>query len=424
VGLLFVDLDNFKTLNDALGHQTGDLLLQEVARRITGCLRDVDTVARLGGDEFVVLLEGLSEVSECAAAEAKSVAEKIRAAIGMTCVLDGRECFSTSSIGITVFWGHLEDADEVLQKAELAMYQAKAGGRNTIRFFAPALQAAVNARAALEEALRQAIRLNQFLLYYQPQVDRGTIVGFEALVRWNHPTRGILAPGEFILLAEETGLILPLGNWVLETACKQIATWADREQTAHITIAINISARQFRKPEFVEEVLAALDRTGANPNNLKLELTESMLVDDVEDVIVKMAALKAHGLKFSLDDFGTGYSSLSYLKRLPLDQLKIDKSFVQDVLLDCRGGAIAQAVVALGRAMGLSVIAEGVETEEQREFLAGLDCHTFQGYLFSRPKPLEEFQQLLRCSEDPLPMPQLTLEDTNRRGLASLSATQ
>ena len=395
VALLFVDLDNFKTLNDTLGHHTGDLLLQEVAHRITGSLRDVDTVARLGGDEFVVLLEGLNEHSESAAAEAKAVGEKILAAVGKTYMLNGRECLSTSSIGITVFWDHLENVDDVLQKAELAMYQAKAAGRNTIRFFAPALQAAVNARATMEEALRQAIRLNQFLLYYQPQVDRGCIVGAEALIRWKHPSRGILAPGEFILLAEETGQILPLGNWVLETACMQIAAWADHEQTVNITVAVNISARQFRQPEFVNQVLAALDRTGANPRNLKLELTESMLLDDVDDVIAKMAALKAHGLKFSLDDFGTGYSSLSYLKRLPLDQLKIDKSFVQDLLVDCRGGAIAQAIVALGRAMGLSVIAEGVETEEQRDFLAGLDCHLFQGYLFSRPRPLEEFLKLL-----------------------------
>jgi diguanylate cyclase (GGDEF)-like protein len=407
VALLFLDLDNFKTLNDTLGHQTGDLLLKEVARRITGCLRDVDTVARLGGDEFVVLLEGLNELSEYAADEAKTVGEKILAAISLPYEINGRECNSTSSIGITVFWDHLENADDVLQKAELAMYQAKAAGRSTIRFFAPSLQAAVNARAAMEDALRQAIRLNQFSLYYQPQVDHGSIVGAEALIRWKHPTRGILAPGEFIVLAEETGLILPLGNWVLETACQQIAAWAHHPATADITIAINISARQFRQPDFVNQVLSALERTGANPRNLKLELTESMLLEDVEDVIAKMAGLKAHGLRFSLDDFGTGYSSLSYLKRLPLDQLKIDQSFVQDLLVDCRGGAIAQAIIALGRAMGLSVIAEGVETEQQLEFLASLHCHLFQGYLFSKPRPLEEFQQLvvrtnMEIPEEPL----------------------
>lgn len=395
VALMFVDLDNFKTLNDTLGHQAGDLLLQQAAQRITGCLRDTDTVARLGGDEFVVLIEGLNELSEYAADEAMTIAQKILAAIEVPFVLNSREYQSTASIGITVFHDHMENADNVLQKAELAMYQAKAAGRNTIRFFAPALQAAVNARAAMEDALRRAIRHEQFLLYYQPQVNRGSIVGAEALLRWQHPERGILAPGEFIVLAEETGMILPLGNWVLQEACRQIAAWSHSPETANISLAINISARQFRQTNFVEQVLTALDRTGANPANLKLELTESMLLDDVEDVITKMATLKAHGLTFSLDDFGTGYSSLSYLKRLPLDQLKIDQSFVHDLLVDCRGGAIAQAIIALGRAMGLSVIAEGVETEQQRAFLAGLECHLFQGYLFSRPRPIAEFEELL-----------------------------
>jgi diguanylate cyclase (GGDEF)-like protein/PAS domain S-box-containing protein len=395
VALLFIDLDSFKTLNDTLGHRTGDLLLQQVARRISSCVRDVDTVARLGGDEFVVMLEGLSERPENAAAEAKLVGEKILNAVGLPYVLNGRECLSTSSIGITVFWDHQESADDVLQKAELAMYQAKAAGRNAIRFFAPALQAAVNERAALEEDLRQAIRMKQFLLYFQPQIDSGRITGAEALIRWKHPMRGILSPAEFILLAEETGLILPLGNWVLESACTQIAAWAHRRETSEISLAINISARQFRQPEFVDEVLSALARTGANPKNLKLELTESMLVNDVEEVVAKMTQLMSHGLRFSLDDFGTGYSSLSYLKRLPLHQLKIDKSFVRDLMSDSCSGAITQAIIALGRAMGLSVIAEGVETEEQRDLLSNLGCNSFQGYLFSRPQPLEVFQRLL-----------------------------
>jgi diguanylate cyclase (GGDEF)-like protein len=404
VGLLFIDLDSFKTLNDTLGHQTGDLLLKEVARRVTSCLREADTVARLGGDEFVVMLEGLSEFPEQAAADAKVVAEKVLASVGQPYLLNGRECLSTSSIGITVVWDHLESADDVLQKAELAMYQAKAAGRNTICFFAPALQAAVNARAAMEEDLRQAIRLDQFLLYYQPQVDGGVITGAEALLRWNHPRRGLLAPGEFIYLAEETGLILPLGNWVLESACRQIALWAKHEATANLSLAINISALQFHLPDFVEQVLAALAASGANPRNLKLELTESMLVNDVEDVIVKMTRLMSHGLRFSLDDFGTGYSSLTYLKRLPLDQLKIDRSFVRDLPVDSCSGAIAQAIIALGSAMGLSVIAEGVETEEQRDFLSGLGCNSFQGYLFSRPQPLDIFHQLLlKFSAAPIP---------------------
>jgi diguanylate cyclase (GGDEF)-like protein/PAS domain S-box-containing protein len=390
--LLFVDLDNFKNLNDTLGHQAGDLLLQEIAQRLVASVRESDTVARLGGDEFVVMLEGLSEPAREAASQARAVAEKIQAAVREPCLLSGHEYFSTASIGITVFGDQLECTNEVMQQADIAMYQAKAAGRNTTRFFAPALQSAVNARAAMEEDLRQAIKMNQFLLYYQPQVDHGRVIGAEALVRWKHPVRGILFPDEFIPLAEETGLILPLGHWVLDTACKQIATWAKRNESAHLTLAVNISARQFHQPDFVEKVLEVLDRTGANPQTLKLELTESMLVEDVEDVIGIMADLKARGLRFSLDDFGTGYSSLSYLRRLPLDQLKIDRSFVRDMVANASSGAIAQAVISMGRAMGLSVIAEGVETEEQRELLASLGCHSLQGYLFSRPLPLEEFQ--------------------------------
>ena len=395
VALLFVDLDNFKKLNDTLGHQAGDLTLQEVAHRITNCIGPSDTLARLGGDEFVVLIEGLSEVSDQAAAEATIVGEKILAAVDLPYLLNGRECLSTASIGISVFSDHQESADDALQKAELAMYHAKACGRDTIRLFSAALQDAVKSRAAMEEDLRHAIRFSQFLLYYQSQVDHGRLVGAEALIRWKHPTRGILAPGEFILLAEETGLILPLGTWVIETACTQIAAWADRKETADITVSVNISALQFRQPDFVEQVMSALNRSGANPRNLTLELTESMLVNDVESTIAKMSHLMAHGLKFSLDDFGTGYSSLSYLKRLHLDQLKIDKSFVRDLLADNSSGAIAQAIIALGRAMGLAVIAEGVETEEQRDFLSRLGCDSFQGYLFSRPQPVDQFEELM-----------------------------
>jgi diguanylate cyclase (GGDEF)-like protein len=397
--LLFADLDNFKTLNDTLGHQTGDLLLQEVARRLSCCVRETDTVSRLGGDEFVVMLEELSEVPEMAAAQAEIIAEKILNAICEPYLLDGRECLSTASIGITVFGSGDEDANDVLQQADIAMYQAKGAGRNIVRFFAPSLQHAVNARAAMEEDMRGAIKTGQFVLYYQPQVDRGVPVGAEALVRWMHPQRGLLQPGEFIPLAEETGLILSLGDWVMGAACRQIADWARGEETANLTVAVNISARQFRQPEFVERVLMALEFAGANPEKLMLELTESMLVDNIEEVITKMTELKGHGLKFSLDDFGTGYSSLSYLKRLPLDELKIDRSFVRDALKDSSGGAIVRAIITLGRAMDLPVVAEGVETEEQREFLAGLGCHAFQGYLFSRPLPVDEFEALMAGSQ-------------------------
>ena len=392
--LLFVDLDNFKTLNDTLGHQTGYLLLQEAARRLSACVRDTDTVGRLGGDEFVLMLEDLSEVPEDAAAQAKAVGEKILAAVTQPYHLDGRECRSSASIGISVFGALKENSSEVLQQADIAMYQAKAAGRNTLRFFAPALQAVVNARAELEEDLRHAVGNEEFELYFQPQIDRNRLIGSEALIRWNHPKRGMLAPGEFIAQAEETGLIIPIGKWVLETSCRLIASWAGRRQTANLSIAVNISARQFRQPDFVEQVLTALKSTGANPGRLKLELTESMLLENIEEVIGKMRELKSHGLRFSLDDFGTGYSSLAYLKRLPLDQLKIDRSFIRDILADESSAAIAQTIISLSRAMGLPVIAEGVETDEQREFLNRLGCHAFQGFLFGRPLPLKEFERV------------------------------
>ncbi len=396
LALLFIDLDDFKTLNDTLGHHIGDLLLQEVARRITECIRETDTVARLGGDEFVVLLQSLPGVAEDAAAQAKTIAQKILTTIDQPYLLSGRACRSSSSIGITVFGDRPSstNTNEILQQADIAMYQAKAAGRNTMHFFAPALQAAVNARAAMEEDLRQAIKANQFVLYYQPQVDCGALVGAEALIRWNHPKRGLINPDGFISLAEETGLILPMGDWVLESACRQIAAWAGRKETAHIKVAVNISARQLRNPDFVENVLATLERTGAAPQNLRLELTESMLVDDVEDVIAKMTRLKSHGLRFSLDDFGTGYSCLAYLGRLPLDQLKIDREFVRDILTE-GNGLIAQTIISLAKSMGLSVMAEGVETEGQRDFLARLGCHSYQGILVSGPVPLEDFQLLL-----------------------------
>jgi diguanylate cyclase (GGDEF)-like protein/PAS domain S-box-containing protein len=391
--LLLIDLDEFKKLNDTHGQQTGDLLLQEVARRVTACVRGADTVARCGGDDFAVILDDLGEIPEPAASQAKIVAEKIRAVLGQTYMLDGHECHCSCSIGITIFGDEPVTAHQVFQQAEFAMHRAKAAGRNTTHFFTPDLHSAAHARAAIEEDLYKAIEANQFELYYQPQMEEGSLIGAECLIRWNHPSRGLMYPGEFISLAEETGLILPLGDWVLNTACVQIAAWANHPLMKHIPVAINISARQFRQPEFVEQAMAALYRTGANPHNLKLELTESMLLENIEEVIAKMTQLKSYGLKFSLDDFGTGYSSLSYLKRLPLDQLKIDISFVRDILSDASSGAIAQTIISLGRTMGLSVIAEGVETEEQRDFLVRLGCHAFQGFLFSRAIPLDVFEK-------------------------------
>ncbi|MFA7281354.1 MAG: EAL domain-containing protein [Sterolibacterium sp.] len=391
--LLFIDLDNFKTLNDTLGHDIGDLLLQQVAQRLTGCVREGDTVSRLGGDEFVVMLEDLSASARDAATQAETVGEKILARLNQAYQLASYEHRSTPSIGVTLFVGHQGNIDELLKRADMAMYQAKAAGRNTLRFFDPEMQSIVTKRAALEADLHEAVWKNQFLLYYQAQViGEGVLTGAEALLRWRHPERGMVSPADFIPLAEETGLILPLGHWVLQTACQQLAIWARQPEMAHLTVAVNVSARQFSLSNFVEEVLAIIEHNGANPQRLKLELTEGLLVDDVEDIISKMTALKVRGVGFSMDDFGTGYSSLSYLKRLPLDQLKIDQGFVRNILTDPNDAAIAKMVVALAESMGLTVIAEGVEIEAQRNFLAHHGCHAYQGYLFSRPLPLAEFE--------------------------------
>lgn len=391
--LLFIDLDNFKTLNDTLGHDIGDVLLQQVARRLSTCIREGDTVARFGGDEFVVMLEHLSENLQEAATQAEGVGEKILNALNQSYNLANHDHLSTPSIGVTLFVDQQVTTDELMKRADLAMYQAKSAGRNTLRFFDPEMQAAVTTRAAMEDDLREALSKGQFLLYYQAQVESGgCLTGVEALLRWQHPRRGLVSPVEFIPLAEETGVILPLGQWVLETACIQLARWASRPEMRHLTIAVNVSARQLHHPHFVAQVLAVLERTGANPLRLKLELTESLLVKDIEGVIAKMSALKAVGVGFSLDDFGTGYSSLSYLKRLPLDQLKIDQGFVRDILVDPNDAAIAKMVVALAESLGLSVIAEGVEVEEQSVFLARQGCHAYQGYLFSRPLPLDAFE--------------------------------
>ena len=391
--LLFIDLDNFKTINDTLGHDTGDLLLQEVAGRLSSCVRAGDTLARQGGDEFVILLIDMSEVPQEAAMQTEAIGEKILAALNQPYQLADHVYHSTASIGATLFDGHLESAAELLRHADLAMYQAKAAGRNALRFFEAGMQTAVTLRAGLETDLRQGLQDGQFFLCYQAQVDdTGGVTGAEVLLRWQHPVRGLVSPADFIPAAEVTGLILPLGRWVLETACAQLSTWACRSATSHLTVAVNVSARQFQQPDFVTQVVEVLERTGANARKLKLELTESMLVDNVELIIAKMTTLKTLGIGFSLDDFGTGYSSLSYLKRLPLDQIKIDQSFVRDVLTDPNDAALVRAIVALAQSLGLSVIAEGVETELQRDFLATHGCHAYQGYLYGRPLPLEQFE--------------------------------
>ena len=391
--LLFIDLDNFKNLNDSAGREKGDRLLKLAARRIVGCVRESDTVARFGGDEFVVMLQNLSQNAGEATAQARMVGEKILAALDHSYGFGSHRYHSTCSIGAALFSGDLEPPEELLKQADLAMYQAKQAGRNAIRFFDRNMQAMVSRRAKLEATLRQGLGKNEFLLYYQPQFDRDDrLSGVEALLRWQHPQRGLVLPTEFIPIAEETGLILPLGHWVLETACAQLAAWAARPERAHLTMAINVSPLEFQHADFERQMLSLIGKTGVNPNLLKLELTETMLVHDVEATIAKMTSLKAYGLRFCLDDFGAGFSSLSCVKRLPLDQLKIDQSFVRDVLTDPGDAAVANTIIALGKSLGIGVIAEGVETEEQREFLAQNGCHAFQGYLFSRPLPLEAFE--------------------------------
>ena len=390
--LLFIDLDNFKVINDTLGHDTGDLLLQQVGLRLRDCVRAEDTVARLGGDEFVVLLKGLSAASDAeAAAQTQAVGDKILAALNDTYCLAGHDYRSTPSIGATLMHDHGTTIDQILKQADLAMYQAKLAGRNALRFFDPVMQTALEARTLLETQLRQGLAEGQFLLHYQPQVDRsGALIGAEALLRWQHPEQGLVLPGAFIPLAEETGLILPLGLWVLETACAQLADWARRPETAHLTLAVNVSARQFHQPDFLDMVQDRLDRQPFPPDRLKLELTESLLLTHVEDTVATMNALKSVGLSLSLDDFGTGYSSLAYLKRLPLDQIKIDQSFVRDLLSDPSDAAIVRATLAMASSLGLEVIAEGVETPAQWAFLLEHGCCTFQGYLFGRPAPIEQ----------------------------------
>ena len=394
--LLFIDLDNFKTLNDTLGHLMGDLLLQQVAERLAKCVREGDTVARLGGDEFVVMLEAMGEQAIEAAEQAEAVGKKILASLSQPHQLDTNIFRSSGSIGATVFSGDAQEAEELLKQADIAMYQAKKFGRNTLRFFDHKMQDAINARAELEDELHKALESRQFQLYYQIQVDNsGRAFGAEALIRWIHPKHGLVSPAQFIPLAEETGLILPIGIWVLESACAQLNSWASDEQTQSLTLAVNISARQFHQTDFVDQVRAAVQRNMINPNLLKLELTETMLLEDIEDTIATMNALKTIGVRLSLDDFGTGYSSLQYLKRLPLNQIKIDQSFVRDIATDANGAAIVQTIIAMAETLGLDVIAEGVETEGQHEFLNLRGCHAFQGYLFGKPKPIEQFETSL-----------------------------
>ena len=384
--VMFLNLDHFKSINDNLGHDMGDLLLQQVSRRLQSSVREGDIVARVGGDEFVLVLESIGSKEHEAAARAESIANQVITSLGQPYSLQGKAYHCTPSIGIVMFMQDAGNLEGLLKQADAGMYQAKASGRNKACFFDPAMQAAAMERSAMEEALHQGLARKEFLLHYQIQVGaQNGITGVEALVRWNHPERGMVPPGKFISLAEETGVILPLGQWVMEAACAQLALWAKSTVTASWSMAVNVSALQFSQANFVEQVTLALNKSGANPELLKLELTESMLVGNVEEIVAKMNALRLLGVRFSLDDFGTGYSSLSYLKRLPLAQLKIDQSFVRDLLTDPNDAVIASTIVSLGHSLGLKVIAEGVETQGQFDFLSGMGCDAFQGYFFGRP---------------------------------------
>ncbi len=386
----FIDLDNFKDLNDTLGHHMGDALLTQVAERLQQTVREQDTVARLGGDEFVVLLENLDSERHPAAVAAHAVGQKILKALNQPYILGDHPLINTPSVGITLFRGDSETVDEVLKRADLAMYQSKAAGRNTVRFFDPDMQAVVVARSSIERDLRHALREQEFQLFYQPVVDaEGVVLAYEALLRWKHPVRGWVSPADFIPVAEQTALILPIGLWVLETASRRLAQWAADPATSHWVLAVNLSARQLRQPDLVETVVNTLKAAGAPAHRLKLELTEGLLLHDLDDTIEKMRQLAELGIRFALDDFGTGYSSLAYLKRLPLSQLKIDQSFVRDLLTDPNDAAIARTILQLAQSLDLDVVAEGVETAEQRDCLAAMGCPAFQGYLFGRPAPMD-----------------------------------
>jgi len=393
--LMFIDLDNFKVLNDTLGHSRGDMMLQQVASRLQGCVRRSDTVARLGGDEFVVMLEDLSADPEIALQKTRLVGEKILTSLGEPYDLNGNQYHGTCSIGVTQVGIYSQSIGDALKQADLAMYQAKAGGRNNMCFFDPVMQIAATANATLTTDLRQAFYEHQFVLHYQPQVGReGQMVGVEALLRWQRHDR-LVMPDAFVAQAEQSGLILPLGTWVLETACAQLVDWAQRPETEKLSIAVNVSVRQFCHPEFVDQVMALIRRTGIRASRLKLELTESLLAVDIDVTIAKMGMLKDAGVTLSIDDFGTGYSALSYLKKLPLDQLKICRTFVKDVLTNPNDAAIARTIIGLAQSLGLELMAEGVETQAQRDFLMRHGCDNYQGHLFCKALPIGELDAFI-----------------------------
>jgi diguanylate cyclase (GGDEF)-like protein len=396
--LLLLDLDNFKILNDTLGHDVGDQLLLGVAQRLKDTVREHDTVARLGGDEYVVILENMGQHENEAANRTEIVSEKIRGIFAAPFVIatDGRIHHSTASIGIALFRGQELAMEVLLKQADLALYQAKASGRNAVRFFNAQMQAAIDTHLAMEAALREAIHRCELQLHYQPQIDHcGKLLGAEALLRWFPDGQVLVPPDKFIPLAEETGLILPIGRWVLQTACEQLKVWASEPAMRDLRIAVNVSARQFHQAQFVDDLRNILLATGADPTRLELELTESIVLQEVDEAIRRMRQIKQLGVTFSLDDFGTGYSSLSYLKQLPLDQIKIDRSFVRDIGTDTNDSAIVRAIIVMANSLGLEIVAEGVETRAQLEFLQNCGCTTYQGFLLGKPMPIEAWPDYL-----------------------------
>jgi diguanylate cyclase (GGDEF)-like protein/PAS domain S-box-containing protein len=395
--ILFIDMDNFKALNDAFGHGMGDSLLQQVAKRLIATLRECDTVARLGGDEFVVMMEDLSTSQLDAAEQTEAIGEEILMRLHQPYQLGEKTYITTASIGATLFNDAQREVDELMKQADIAMYQSKKAGRNTLRFFDPEMQEIITSRATMEIELRKALVNRELQLYFQIQVDSSQHTsGAEVLLRWLHPEKGIILPAQFISLAEDTGLIIPIGKWVLETACIQLKAWQQDPLTRELVLAVNVSAKQFRQADFANQVQATIAHQGIDPKLLKLELTESMLIDSIDDTIAKMNILNAIGVQFSLDDFGTGYSSLQYLKSLPLDQIKIDQSFVRDITLGSSDKAIVRTIIAMAESLKLDIIAEGVETEAQRQLLLEKGCLHFQGYLFSEPLPIKQFEMMLK----------------------------
>jgi diguanylate cyclase (GGDEF)-like protein/PAS domain S-box-containing protein len=394
--LMFIDLDYFKVLNDTKGHEFGDKMLAEVAHRLSACVRETDSVARFGGDEFVVMLENMSANLDEAVSQAGVIAEKMRVSLAQTYLISGYVHESSSSIGVVLFQGDEVEIDDLFKRADMAMYQAKEGGRNMVRFFEPQMQSVLEARTLMERALRQALPNGELELFYQVQTNQANqLLGAEVLLRWNSRELGTVSPAQFIPLAEQTKLILPIGSWVLESACARLKGWESHPVLGKLHLAVNVSPVQFHQPDFVRQVKAMIEKHGIDPRRLELELTENLVLEDIEEAIGKMTALKEIGVRFSMDDFGTGYSSLQYIKRLPINQLKIDQSFVRDILTDSGDAMMVQTIVEMARNFGYEVIAEGVEEHAQLSPLIARGCEAFQGYLFSRPVGIAEFEQLI-----------------------------